>query len=405
MNIQEKITKVAEDLRKEGLDGWLFYDFRGSNDLACNFLEVTGHLTRRFFYWIPANGEPVRLVHPVEPKVLAHLPGKEVRYKSWQHLEECLGTMLHGSARIAMEYSPRNAIPYVSKVDAGTLEVIRGFGVDVVSSANLLQSYESVWDGFQEASHFKAAEMLDKTVEMAWQFIGDAIASNRAVTEYDVQQFIVHELQKGGFVFEGTPYVDVNANSANPHYCCSKEECAPIRKGDFVLIDLWCKQNLPRAVYADITRVGVVATHPTERQREIFSIVKEARDAATALVKDRFAKGIPVMGWEVDQCARDVIEEAGYGDYFTHRTGHNIHTQDHGNGAHIDNLETQDKRQLLPGTCFSIEPGIYLPGEFGVRLEYDIYVDKACSVHVTGGIQDEITCALKNASNHLSSLS
>lgn len=448
MKLAEKIASVQKDLQKEGLDGWLFYDFRRSNDLACNFLEVgEAFLTRRFFYWIPSKGECIRLVHPVEPEVLAHLPGKEIRYTSWQHLEQCLQELLSprllsnrssalkrgcevqdearsqgestlardeaqefataasawgredsnlglGSKRIAMEYSPRNAIPYVSKVDAGTMEVIRGFGVEVVSSASLLQKYESVWDEFQEKSHYQAADHLDRTVAKAWRLIGEALKNSQRITEYDVQQFITHELNDHGYIFEGGPLVSVNAHSADPHYCCSKEHYAVICQGDFVLIDLWCKQNLPHAVYADITRVGVADVKPTKRQEEIFGIVKKARDAATDLVKERFAKGEPLMGWEVDEAARAVIADAGYGPYFTHRTGHNIHTKDHGNGAHIDNLETQDRRQILKGTCFSIEPGIYLPGEFGVRLEYDIYVDHLGKVHVTGGIQDEIVCAL-----------
>jgi Xaa-Pro aminopeptidase len=394
MEIQEKIKSVQAELLREGLDGWLFYDFRRSNELACKFLEIpdSAFLTRRFYYWVPAQGEPVRLVSPVEPKVLAHLPGKEIRYHSWRFLESALEEILRGMKRIAMEYSPRNAIPYVSKVDGGTLEVIRGFGVEVVSSANLLQRYESVWSAFQEETHFTAADMLDKTVAKAWQFIKEALRAKRPLSEYDVQQFIANELRSGGFIFEGGPYVDVNQNSANPHYCCSEKVSAPIKEGDFVLIDLWCKQDIPGAVYADITRVGVAASQPTARQQEIFQIVKRARDTATQLVCDRFAAKKPVMGWEVDEAARKVIEGAGYGEYFTHRTGHNIHTSDHGNGAHIDNLETQDRRQLLPGTCFSIEPGIYLPKEFGVRLEYDIYVDPGEKIHVTGGIQEEITC-------------
>lgn len=395
MELASKIAQVQKDLQKEGIDGWLFYDFRKANDLACQFLEIHEEvLTRRFFYWLPAHGEPIKLLNPVEPHVLSHLPGKDILYSSWHNLEVCLKDILQNQKRIAMEYSPRNAIPYVSKVDAGTMEVIKGFGVDVVTSANLLQKYDSVWTQDQINSHYRAADVLDKTVAKAWDMIGQALKSGQRITEYEVQQFIADEIQKNGCIFEGGPFVDVGVNSANPHYCPSKEIHAVINKHDFILIDLWCKENKQGAVYADITRVGVADTKATERQEEIFSIVKQARDEATKLVKERFANKQDVMGWEVDAKAREVIEKAGYGKYFTHRTGHNIHTKDHGNGAHIDNLETQDKRKIIPGTCFSIEPGIYIPGEFGVRLEYDIFIDHNSNVHVTGGIQNEITCVL-----------
>lgn len=392
MNFDEKLKDVQQALHAQGIDGWLLYDFRRTNPLACQFLEIPPErlLTRRFFYWVPAKGTPVKIVHAIEDKSLEHLPGDTHRYQTWRDIESLIGVALTGSKQVAMEYSPRNAIPYVSKVDAGTIDVIRGFGVDVVSSADLLQKFTSVWDAPKLLSHRKAADVLCQAVDDAWKYIESCLRDNTALTEYDVQQFIVEQFAKNGCISADLPICAVNAHSADPHYVPGKNASSVVRRGDFILIDLWCKQDIPRAVYADITRVGVAAAEPTKRQQQIFSVVKAARDAATDLVRERFRQKQPLRGWEVDQAARDVIVEAGYGEFFIHRTGHNIDETDHGNGANIDNFETRDERLLLPGTCFSIEPGIYLPGEFGVRLEYDVVVHLDGSVEVTGGIQDEI---------------
>lgn len=387
-----KLSDIQTALRQHKIDGWLFYDFRRTNDLACEVLQISPEtlLTRRFFYWIPKKGDPIKIVHAIEDRVLDHLPGTIHRYRSWQELENHIANLLTGKKRIAMEYSPRNAIPYVSKVDAGTLDVIRDCGVEVVTSANLLQQYTCVWDEFKLQTHLAAAEVLDTTVKKAWDLIAEKLSDNQLITEYSVQQFILEEFRKHSCITSDSPICAVNANSANPHYCPDQSHSSPIKSGDFILIDLWCKLQQPRAVYADITRVGVAAHQPTSKQREIFNIVKAARDAGTALVKDRFSRNEPLMGCEVDQCCRDVIHAAGYGQYFIHRTGHNIDERDHGPGANIDNLETQDQRLLLPCTCFSIEPGIYLPGEFGVRLEYDIFIHPSQEVQITGGIQESI---------------
>lgn len=392
----DKLHAIQNSLKQAQLDGWLFYDFRRSNDLACQILTIPSEilLTRRFFYWIPKEGNPVKILHAIEDKVLDHLPGEVLKYHTWQELEIHVATVLKHSQKIAMEYSPRNAIPYISKVDAGTMEVVRGCGVEVISSADLLQQHTSVWDPDQLQSHLNAANILCLTVDKAWNYISLSLKERCPITEYDVQQFILGEFEMHGCTTAGSPICAVNAHSANPHYCASKKDPAHIQPDDFILIDLWCKQNFPHAVYADITRVGVAAKQPTARQQEIFSIVKQARDAATDFVKERFKSSQPIMGWEVDQYCRNVIVSAGYGEYFIHRTGHNIGKEDHGSGANIDNLETLDGRHLLPGTCFSIEPGIYLPEEFGVRLEYDLYVHHDGQVQVTGGIQDAITCLL-----------
>lgn len=396
MDLSQKINNTKRQLSNQRLDGWLFYDFQRSNNLACEFLEIPTQamLTRRFFYWISAQGEPLKIVHKIEQHTLDHLPGNKLTYSSWQELELHIGKALRGSQKIAMEYSPRNAIPYVSKVDAGTMDVIRGFGVEVVSSADLLQEYTSIWDPEQLKTHRFAAKVLDETAALTWRFITISLQSKKEITEYDVQQFIVKELSKHGCIAEGLPICAVNAHSADPHYIPPQNGSSVIRPNDFILIDLWCKQDLPRAVYADITRVGVASPAPTKRHQQIFQVVKEARDRVTEWLKDLFMLKTPVMGWEVDQLCREIIINAGYGDNFIHRTGHNIGLRDHGSGANIDNLETRDNRHVLPGSCFSIEPGIYLTGEFGVRLEYDIYVHPNGQSEITGGIQTEIVCLL-----------
>lgn len=392
MTIEDRIHRVQQTLQQQKLNGWLLYDYRRMNNLACRFLEIPENalITRRFFYWIPARGEPVKIVHAIENRLLDHLPGHTKPYRTWQEIESHLTTILKGHRKIAMEYSPRNAIPAVSKVDAGTMDLVRDCGVEVVSSADLLQQDISVWTPHQLKTHLAAAEVLDGTVDKVWELISTSLSKKRKLTEHDVQEFILEEFRRHHCVSGDSPICAVNAHSADPHYTATKENAAVIRSGDFILIDLWCKQKLPHAVYADITRVGVAAAKPTVRQQEIFDIVKRARDAATDFVQKRFREKKPTMGCEVDQHCREVIQKAGYGEFFVHRTGHNIGEEDHGSGANVDNFETRDIRQLLPGTCFSIEPGIYLPGEFGVRLEYDVYVHASGEIQVTGGIQNRI---------------
>jgi Xaa-Pro aminopeptidase len=293
-----------------------------------------------------------------------------------------------------MEYSPNCAIPYVSQVDGGTLELVRSCGVTVKSSADLLQRYTAVLDDEERESHLKVTEILDAIAEKGWIYISQALKENKAVSEYQVQQYILRQFEEHGCVTSDEPICAVNGNAANPHYAPTAEISTPIKKGDFVLLDIWCKLDQPNAIYGDICRVAVAAEVPTSKQQEIFEIVKGAREAATELVRERFEAKQRIEGWEVDQAARDVIEAAGYGDAFIHRTGHNIGTSTHGDGANMDNYETHDSREILPSTCFSIEPGIYIPGEIGVRLEYDVLVDPEGKVLVTGGIQETIRCLL-----------
>jgi Xaa-Pro dipeptidase len=392
-----RIKEVQNLLVGEQIGGWLLYDFHGVNTLAREFLAIDfGQLTtRRFFYWIPAQGDPVKIVHAIEPHVLSHLPGRTESYLRWQELELQLGKVLQGAKTVAMEYSPKNALPYVSKVDAGTVELVRSFHVDVVSSAPLLQHYTCVLDAAQRALHLEAADFASKVMDLAWKKIAEALCGGVRVDEYQIRGFIADQMAAHGFVAEGLPICAVNAHSADPHFEPSKEGSSEIKKGDFIQIDLWCKKNHPRAVYADIARVAVADVAATELQKEIFSIVRMAQKRGTEFIASQYAKGESIKGYEVDQVCRKVIEDKGYGSYFIHRTGHNIYTEVHGPGAHIDSLETQDIRELIPHTCYSVEPGIYLPGQFGVRLEHDIYLGDGGVVQVTGGIQEEILCLLK----------
>lgn len=372
-----RVARIQQAIREQpGLDGWLFYDFRHLDPIAYRvlLLDQTLHVTRRWYYWIPAHGTPVKLQHRIEPHVLDALPGEGRSYVSWREQQAVLGSLLQPAQRVAMQYSPMNAVPYLSRVDAGTIELVRSLGVEVVTSADLVQQFEAVWDGVQLASHRFAAEGLRAIVDETFAFVGTSIAEHHDLTEYGLQRHILARMQARGLVTSSAPIVAVNAHSADPHYAPASEGSAPIGLGDLVLIDLWAKQPDSGAVYADITWTGFVGQSVPAGHREVFQVVRRARDAAVMFVQDRVRTGSFPHGWEVDDVCRQVIQDAGYGEYFVHRTGHSIGEEVHGNGANIDNLETQDARRLLPGTCFSIEPGIYLPGEFGIRSELDVYL-------------------------------
>lgn len=388
-----QVDRIQRALREQpGLDGWLFYDFRHLDPIAYRvlLLDPSIHVTRRWYYWIPAVGTPVKLQHRIEPHVLDGLPGEARLYVSWREQQAALGTLLQSATRIAMQYSPMNAIPYLSRVDAGTLELLRSWGLEVVTSADLVQQFEAVWDDAQLISHQVAASGLRAIVDETFTFIGTSLAAGHQLTEYGVQQYILSRMQARGLVTSSPPIAAVNAHSADPHYGPSAEGSAPIRRGDLVLIDLWAKQPEPRAVYADITWTGFVGAVVPARQQAVFQIVRQARDAAVAFVHQRVRDGAFPYGWEVDDVCRQVVQEAGYGEYFVHRTGHSIGEEVHGNGANIDNLETQDARRLLPGTCFSIEPGIYLPEDFGIRSELDVYVSTDDAVVYGQPVQTEL---------------
>jgi Xaa-Pro aminopeptidase len=391
-DVQELVDRIQETLRQEKIEGWLFYNFRGSNVFATRILDLPPHLTqtRRYYYLIPAKGTPRKLVHNIEQYNLDHLPGERKVYLSWQSLEEGLAWLLNGMSSVAMEYSPRNAIPYVSNVDAGTVELIRGTGVNIVSSANLVQYFEARWDHEQTKDNERTATHLRQIVDLAFGFIKQRINAGTDTTEYDVQQFMLSEFRKRGIVTQSDPNCSVNANSANPHYEPTKEIHSPVRKGDFVLIDLWAKTDKPRSVYADITWTGYVGEKVPEEYTKVFEVVKGGRDAALNMVRTAFAGEKEVCGYQVDDAARRFISEKGYGEYFIHRTGHSIGEEIHGNGANMDNLETRDERKLIPGTSFSIEPGIYLPGKFGIRSEIDVVISTSGEVIVTGSPMQEI---------------
>ncbi len=375
-------------------DGWLLSDFARSNPLLYLFLELPKEkkFTRRFFYWIPTRGEPIKIVHAIEAQALDDWPGTKEIYSSWQTLHTILSSVVQGNKKIAMEYSPNNEIPYVSRVDGGTLDLIRSFGTSVVSSADFLPYFTAVLDGPQLKGFFHAGKVLDELAAATWLWMGNQLSLGKTFTEYEAQQFILEGFAKHNMVTHSPPDVSFNANTADPHYCPSKHQSRSIRPGDFVLIDLWCHEADDRAIFADITRVAVAAKAPTEREKEIFQIVRGAQRAATDFIIEQWKKKQRVEGYQVDDVARNWIKKAGYGERFIHRTGHNIGVELHGSGAHIDNFEMHDVRPLLPGTCFSIEPGIYLEGEFGIRLEYDLYLDTNGNVHIVGGIQDEIVC-------------
>jgi Xaa-Pro dipeptidase len=396
------LAAIQQALRENKIDGWLFYDHHHRDPLAYSILGLDPkmHVTRRWYYFIPADSkaEPKKLVHRIESFRLDTLPGTKTAYSSWQELESELATLLTGATKIAMQYSPRNAIMYVSMVDAGTIELLRDLGKQIVSSADLVSHFEAVLTDEQLATHYVAQKAVDEILDAAWKEIGTR-ARNGGTTEYAMVQFLQEGLSRANLVWEHGPNVSAGPNSADSHYEPTAANSRPIRKGDFVLIDIWGKlANNPTAVWYDITWTSVVAREPTEREQLIFSTVRDARDASIKAVQNAFAANQPIAGWQADDASRNVIRKAGFGDWFTHRTGHNIGPELHGNGAHLDNLETHDERLILPNTCFSVEPGLYFPGAasdpnaFGVRSEVDMIARKG-KAEVTGRIQTELVRA------------
>jgi Xaa-Pro dipeptidase len=388
------LSSIQNALHEADIDGWLFYDFHNRDPIAYRVLGLDfGKFTsRRWWYWIPEVGSPVRLVHRVEPTKLDSLPGEKRFYLAWGELHASLKDILgKPPKKIAMQYSPLNNIPYVSTVDGGTVGLIESFGYEVVSSADLVQLFEAVIDEAGYRSHLAASEKVYRIKDEAFREIEDALKSGRKVTEYDIQQFIVRRFDEEGMTCAGeNPIVGVNGHPANPHFEPTPENAYPIKKGDTILIDLWARDKAAGSIWADITWCGFIGSAPPPQYVEIFHAARDARKAGLALVRERFAKGIPCFGWEVDDAVRDVIRKAGYGEYFIHRTGHSIGTEVHGNGVHIDNLETKEERQLIPGICFSLEPGIYLEGEMAVRTEIDVFITLDEEVVVAGPEQEEL---------------
>ncbi|HEY1806730.1 MAG TPA: M24 family metallopeptidase [Terracidiphilus sp.] len=390
------LSAIQSALRDASLDGWLFYDHHHRDPIAEGILglDPNAHITRRWYYFIPANGEPRKLVHRIEQARLDALSGVKTQYSSWQELHAGLENLLQGQKKIAMQYSPNNDIMYVSMVDAGTVEFLRSLGKEIVTSADLVSQFQAVLTAEQIASHAAAQRAIDLIVVGAWAEIARRLrppsgaGRTGGVSEYDLVIWLREAMRSEGLVWENGPDVSVNANTSDQHYEPTADRAAPIREGDFLLIDIWGRLDSPTAVFYDITWTGVVGREPSPKEQLVFETVRGARDAAIALVESAFAANRPIHGFEADDAARSVIRDAGFSTFFVHRTGHNIAHEIHGPGAHLDNLETHDVRLLLPHTCFSVEPGIYLP-EFGVRSEINMLTapGKAC---VTGRIQQEL---------------
>jgi Xaa-Pro dipeptidase len=402
----KRVAEIQSALREANLDGWLFYDFRRSDPLAYRILKIpsSGVTTRRWFYYVPVVGEPVKVVHSIERFRLDALPGRKIIYRSWQELHAAVRDALASGGlkskrlvlrNVAMQYSPSNDIPYVARVDAGTVELVRSMpGVTVVTSADLVQQFEATLTPEGLATHREAADKLHKVITEGFAEVARRVRAGETPTEYEIQQFIARRLAEEGMTSGGGD-VSVGANTANPHYSPTSERSAPIRRGDFVLFDISEKLNKPGAIVADQTWVGYVGETVPEEYVRVFNIVRDARDAATEFVRAAVREGRAIRAAEVDDVSRGLIKRAGYGEQFTHRTGHSIGEEGHGNGANIDNFETRDSRRVIARTCFSIEPGIYLEGKFGVRSEINVYVSER-DIEVTGRpVQTEIVAILK----------
>jgi Xaa-Pro aminopeptidase len=383
------LTAIQSALRDARLDGWLFFDHHERDPLAYRVLGLKGgHVSRRWYYWIPASGAPRGLVHRIESGHLDSLPGEKAVYSTWREQADGVRALLNGATRVAMQYSPRCAIPYVANVDAGTVEMVRSLGAEVVSSAELIQLFEARWTPAMLEMHLEAGRKTDRVRREAFEMVGAALAKNQLVTEYAVQQFVLSRFAEAGLVTNHPPIVGVNANASNPHYCPMEQSCSPLRRGDLLLLDLWSKLNHPDAVYYDVTWMAFCGGEPPPCMKEVFTVVRDARDAGIQFVAESVAAGRTIKGFEVDDAVRGHIERKGFAQCFTHRTGHSIGRETHGNGANMDNFESHDERSVIPWTCFSIEPGLYLP-EFGVRSEVNMFIGER-DARATGEVQREL---------------
>ncbi len=387
------VAAIQRSLKRARLDGWLFCDFHHRDLMAYKILglDPSGTTSRRWFYFIPADGEPVKLSHKVEPRKLDPLPGRQVFFLAWTELHESLRSALGAPKRIAMQYSPLNAIPYVAVVDAGTVELVRSFGHEILSSADLVQEFEAVIDEAGYRSHVEAGETVQRIKDEAFEMMADALRRGKKLTEFEVKERVVARFEEEGLTCEGdSPIVGFNDHPADPHFEPTRENAHTLKPGDTILVDVWARRKEPVGIYYDITWCGFAGKEPPAKYVEIFRVVRDARDAALEFVRARYAAGTPVHGWEVDDACRKVVVAAGYGKEFLHRTGHSIGIKVHGNGVNIDNLETRDERLLVPGICFSIEPGIYLAGSMAVRSEIDVFITPSGKVDVSGAMQKEL---------------
>ncbi len=381
------IDDIQRALRAENLDAWLFFDHHRRDPLAYRVLrfEPAQSVTRRWYYLVPAHGEPVALVHKIEPRVLDPLPGEKRPYAGWLQQREALALLLSGLKTVAMQYSPLCAVPYVSNIDAGTAELVRSCGVEIRSSANLVQLFEARLSAAQYDSHKLAQRKVDEILAAAFQRVSSALAAQAPLTELDIKQFILSAFETESLFTDHGPIVAVNSNASNPHYEPTPESHAPIRAGDLLLIDLWAKSVQPASVYYDITWTAFCGPNPPASMLNVFAAVSGARDAAVACVRNAAAQGRELRGFEVDDAARGFLKERALDQHFFHRTGHSIGEEVHGNGANMDNYETHDDRTVIPGALFSVEPGVYLP-EFGIRSEVNVYRSEQAA-EVTGKIQ------------------
>ena len=384
------IAAIQAALKASKIDGWLFYDHHHRDPIAAHILGLgaNGMATRRWFYFIPSRGEPRKLVHRIEQGALDSLPGRTQAYSGWEELRKQLQKLLSGAKKVAMQYSPENNIPYIGLVDAGTIELVRKLKKSVVTSADLVQTFEAAWTPEQLKSHLEAGETVDRIVHVSFERAAARVREGHPLTEYELQQWILDRFHSSGLVAAEAPIAAVQPNNGNPHYEPQAAGSRPIRAGDLLLLDVWAKCDRPGSVYYDVTWVGYLGARVPQAYAKIFRIVRQARDRAVEFVRENVARGKTIHGWEVDRAAREVIRKAGYAKNFVHRTGHSIGQEVHGNGANMDSLETRDDRKIVPRTCFSIEPGIYLP-EFGIRSEVDVYVGER-EARVTGAIQQEI---------------
>ncbi|MCF7852637.1 MAG: Xaa-Pro peptidase family protein [Simkaniaceae bacterium] len=387
--LETRIQAIQNELSQTEIEGWLIYDFHCRNEIAMSILDIAKetHLTRPIFYWVPKAGEPILLLHRIEGHHLRHLLGKKELYLGYAQLVEKLNGILSGKKTVMMEMSEFNQIPYLGQVPAGVIDLIRSLNIKVVSSGDLLQCVINRWEEDELSMHRRAVNGLVEAYQEAFSSIRHEINRGKRPTEKDVCELISSRLTEMGLVFDGEPFCAVNANAANPHYQF-EERGDTMGEGDLVLIDLWARENHMNAPYADITVMGFIGSDIPSKMQEVFSIVREAQKQTIALIQKKTAQHQPISGAEADRHCRNVIIQAGYQDYILHRTGHNIGVQLHGPGAHLDSFETVDHRCLLTKTCFSVEPGIYIPGEFGVRLEADVYIHEDGQVEVTTPIQD-----------------
>jgi len=385
-----QIEEIQAALQDAHLDAWLFFDHHRRDPLAYRILglQPEQEVTRRWYYLIPAQGEPRGLVHRIEPFMLQDLPGCKLQYSSWAEQVEGLQGLLAGCRRVAMQYSPFCSIPYISMVDAGTVELIQSLGITVVSSADLVQYFEARWSEQQLRMHLEAGRLVDEIRRLGFEMVDNRIRKGQVVTEWQVKKFLLDRFAEAGLVTLDGPIVAAGKNSANPHYEPMENASCEICKGDVLLFDMWAKLNRPRAVYYDVTWTGICGREPSAELENVFEVVRGARDRAIGRIQEAVASGQRLRGWEVDDAARQYIQARGYGEYFTHRTGHSIGEDVHGVGANMDNLETHDERWIIPRTGFSIEPGVYL-GQYGVRSEVNVFVEEQ-RAFVTGEIQQKL---------------